>query len=110
VSDANDINDNSEATKHDVLKWVSGVAAAVIASLVATYFSTQSSTEHTVRERLTVVETKQELQAQEVLRRLDQLDGKFEKVLQEWARGVDRRTGEPLPLQTYIEQNQRPPR
>lgn len=110
MSETNDTNDSSASTTHDVLKWVSGVAAAVIASLVATYYSTQSSTEHTVRERLTVVETKQELQTQEVLRRLDQLDGRFEKVLQEWAHGVDPRTLEPLPLQTYIDKQQRPGR
>jgi hypothetical protein len=33
----------------------------------------------------------------------------FQRVLEEWARGIDRRTGEPLPLQSYIEQR-RPPR
>lgn len=95
--------------RSDLIKVLASVVTAVAASLIATYFATQSQTETAFRERLVAVETRWD----EVIRRLNTIDAKFDQqneafrdVLRDWARGVDRRTGEPLPLQRDLERGQ----
>ena len=81
------------------------VAGAVIAGLVA-YFTAQNTT----NERLTKVETQSDERwsyVQGSLSRIEtrqrEQDAEFRRVLQDWLNGVDRRTGEPLPLQRAIQ-------
>lgn len=97
--------------RQDWLRWVAGVAAAVIASIVATHFSTQSQTESQIREKVSAIEAENEARWSEVLRRfesfdtqLHRIDTRYDQVLRQWAGGVDRRTGEPLPLQGQVDQ------
>lgn len=89
----------------EVLRWVVGL---VVTALVA-YFTAQAKT----GERLAVVETRWE----EMQRRMNAIENGqagmiqsqarieelFRSVVKEWSTGVDRRTGEPLPLQRAIE-------
>lgn len=101
------------SSRHDVLKWLSVVAAAVVSSMVATHFSAQSQTETSFRERLSILET----QMGAVLKGIDEIKGDVragrqdqQLVLKEWANGVNKRTLEPLPTQAYIDQFGKPPR
>jgi hypothetical protein len=82
------------------------LAGAVIAGLVA-YFTAQNTT----NERLTKVETQSDerwLYVQSSLTRIENNQNvdrnELRRILQDWANGIDRRTGEPLPLQRSIEQ------
>ena len=88
-------------------KWAIGLVLAALTS----YFTSRIESER----RVTTVETTQKLQFEEMQRRMSgiesgisriesRIDNSFQRVLQEWANGVDKKTLEPLPYQTYIEQ------
>lgn len=89
----------------EVLRFIGG---ALTAAFLA-YFA--------MRERITVLETQSverwnnlavtlaQLKAGQdrIEDKQDATDAEFRRILQDWSRGVDRRTGEPLPLQRSIE-------
>lgn len=75
----------------DMLRWV----IPLVLGAVVSYFTAQN----TVNQRLTVVET----DIRWMRTTLDKLDGRLERVIDDWSNGVNRRTGEPLPLQQSIE-------
>lgn len=83
----------------EVLRWAIGLAAAAVVA----YFTAQGTT----NERLAVLETKWTF-IQESLKEIKanqaKQDADFQRTLREWVQGVDRRTGEPLPLQRAFEQ------
>lgn len=81
------------------------VAGAVIAGLVA-YFTAQNTT----NERLTKVETQGAERWEYVKDALERIErnqnadrAEIRDILQDWRNGIDRRTGEPLPLQRAIQ-------
>lgn len=75
----------------DMMRWAISLA---LAGVVA-YFTAQNA----ANQRLTVVET----DIRWMRTTLDKLDGRLERVIDDWSTGVNRRTGEPLPLQQSIE-------
>ena len=86
----------------DVMRWCIGLAVAGIVS----YFTAQGA----MQQRLSVVETTERLHYEATQRDLQDIKGslfrqedRWQRVLDEWRNGVDRRTGEPLPLQRAIE-------
>jgi predicted aminopeptidase len=87
----------------EMLRWVIGLAVAVLVS----YFTAQNAT----NERLTKVETQgterwDYIQSSlgRIERKQDEDRAEFRRILEEWRNGLDRRTGEPLPLQRATEQ------
>jgi hypothetical protein len=87
----------------ELMRWVIGLCVAVIVS----YFTAQNAT----NERLTKVETQGAERWEYLKQTLSRIESKqdedradFRRTLREWANGIDRRTGEPLPLQRVIEQ------
>jgi hypothetical protein len=95
----------------EVVRYLIGLLAA---GMVA-YFTAQAKT----GERLAVVETREQARWEAVQQRMNAIEAGqqgmlnsqyriemlFENVIRDWARGVDRRTGEPLPLQPALERN-----
>ncbi len=93
----------------EAVRWAIGLALAGLIS----YFTTVG--------KVAVVEKTQELQFNEVMRRLGAVENKqdaviagqrennqlFEMVVRDWANGVNKRTNEPLPLQSAIDRGQR---
>jgi len=91
---------------HDVLRWV----IVLIGSVLAAYYTAQNETSR----QLAIIDTREQTRWEEVQRRLSGIEDStqrsevmFQRVLSDWVRGVDRRTGEPLPLQSYKEQGGR---
>lgn len=89
----------------EVMRWLVVLIGAVLAS----YFTAQSA----IQRDSAVTATRLNSFEGEVLRRLDRIENGLVTERQErreefrdWLNGVDRRTGEPLPLQRAIE----PPR
>lgn len=81
--------------------------AMLVASVLAAYFTAQNQTD----KRLTTVETTEKLHYEATQGRLDDIkaslvrqEGRWEKVLDDAARGVDRRTCEPVLLQRSLEE------
>jgi hypothetical protein len=88
----------------EMVRYLLGVVVAVLAS----YYAAQNA----INERLAVVETREQTrfeQNQQTLQRIERsverIESDTRRTLDEWSRGVDRRTLEPLPLQRYIERN-----
>lgn len=89
----------------EVARWLLGLVAAGTVS----YFTAQGTT----RERIAVLETEvknvrivQDKQDSSLIRiegKLDFTSAEFLQIVREWRNGVDRRTGEPLPLQRSID-------
>jgi hypothetical protein len=84
------------------LRWLGGLA---LAALVA-YYTAQGA----MQKELAIIDTREQTRWIELQRRLEQIEGStqrseemFRQVLQEWSRGIDRSTGEPLPLQHSID-------
>jgi hypothetical protein len=81
------------------------VATLGIGGMVA-YYTAQGA----MQKQLAIIDTREQTRWEEVQRRLGTIEASTERseqmfrdVLQDWRRGVDRRTGEPLPLQRSIE-------
>jgi hypothetical protein len=84
----------------------------LIASVVS-YFTTVNL----IQERITVVDTREQIRFEETQRRFEEtqralqriessverIESESRRTLSEWAKGIDRRTGEPLPLQRQVE-------
>ena len=90
----------------EVMRWVIGL---VVAGLVS-YFTAQGA----MQQRLSVVETTERLHYEATQRDLQDIksllyrqEDRWQRVLEDWRNGVDRRTGEPLPLQQSIEGRRR---
>ncbi len=86
----------------EMLRWIASLA---IGGIVA-YYTAQGA----MQERLAVIDTREQTRWDEVQRRLGSIEAStqrnedlFRQVLQDWARGVDRKTGEPLPLQRQFD-------
>lgn len=82
----------------------------LVASVLAAYYTAQNTTDR----RLTTVETTERLHyeatqgsLQDIKDSLLRQETRWEKVLDDYRNGVDRRTGEPLPLQRSIEERAR---
>lgn len=82
----------------DMLRWLIGGGVIVLAS----YFASQQAT----NERLTKVETQGAERWEYVKSALERIENnqnadraEIRNILQDWRNGIDRRTGEPLPLQ-----------
>jgi hypothetical protein len=83
----------------EFLRWVIGIIGVMLVS----YYTAQNST----NERLTKIETRWESIRESLVRiesRLDRRDEEDRQRYADWLNGIDRRTGEPLPLQRAIEQ------
>lgn len=85
-----------------LLQWLIGLGAAAIVS----YFTAQGA----MNEKLATIDTREQIRWEEVQRRLSTIEAStqrneqlFREVLADWSRGIDRRTGEPLPLQRVVE-------
>lgn len=68
------------------------------------------SAHFTADRKIAVVDTREEARFAETQRSLariesamQRVEGQYQRVLEEWRDGVDRRTGEPLPLQRSLE-------
>lgn len=82
----------------EVMRWCIGLAVAALVS----YFTAQNTT----NERLTKIETRWEFvqgSLTEIKTELKDQRKDIRDIVTDWANGVDRRTGEPLPLQRAIE-------
>lgn len=89
----------------DLMRWLIGIAAAVLVS----YFTAKGTTD----QRLTKVETQSEERWQYVQQSLARIEGglhrrdqEMQQIIRDWVNGIDRRTGEPLPLQRSLEPSQ----
>jgi hypothetical protein len=87
------------------LRWLGGLALAALVS----YYTAQGA----LNEKLAVIDTREQTRWEEVQRRLGAIEAStsrneelFREVLSDWSRGIDRRTGEPLPLQRANGQGQ----
>ena len=93
--------------KHgEVLRWI----ITVVASVLAAYFTSQNATD----QRLTTVETTERLHyeatqsaLQDIKASLLRQEDRWQRVLDDASRGVDRRTGEPVLLQRSLEERAR---
>lgn len=82
----------------EMLRWIASLG---IGGIVA-YYTAQGA----MQKQLAIIDTREQTRWEEVQRRLGSIEAStqrseqlFREVLQDWSRGVDRRTGEPLPLQ-----------
>ena len=96
----------------EFLRWLLGF---VVAALVA-YFTAQNAAD----QRITTVDVREQTRWDETARRLkvveegqqqmrdsqQRIELLFERVVSDWARGVDRRTLEPLPLGEALKRQQ----
>ncbi len=88
----------------EMLRIVIGMIVAVLVS----YFTAQNTT----NERITKVETQGaerwdyiQQSLNRIERKQDEDRAEIRSIVQDWRNGIDRRTGEPLPLQRSIEQS-----
>jgi hypothetical protein len=86
----------------EVMRWCIGLAVAALVS----YFTAQGTT----NQRLTKVETEGAERWYYVQSSLTRIEGRLERrdqemqqIISDWLNGIDRRTGEPLPLQRAIQ-------
>lgn len=86
----------------EFLRYLIGLAIAGIVS----YFTAVSA----INERLAVVDTREQTRFEEnqrtlarIERSVERMESDYRRTINEWANGIDRRTGEPLPLQRTIE-------
>jgi hypothetical protein len=86
-------------------QFVIGIVTIVV-SVLASYFTTQNST----NQRITVVETQGSERWNYVKSSLERIErnqdadrSEIRRIVQDWRDGVNRRTGEPLPLQRSLE-------
>lgn len=88
--------------KGELLRWAAGMALAAIVS----YYTAIN----TLNVRVTTIDTREQTRFEEMQRTLSRIEAtllrqedQYQRILDDWRNGVDRRTGEPLPLQRTVE-------
>lgn len=79
-------------------EWIRWLGGMVVAGIVA-YFTAMGA----MQKQIAIIDTREQTRWEEVQRTLQRMEANYQRVLDEWSNGVDRRTGEPLPLQRSIE-------
>lgn len=79
-------------------EWIRWLGGMVVAGIVA-YLTAMGA----MQKQIAIIDTREQTRWEEVQRTLTRMEANYQRVLEEWSNGVDRRTGEPLPLQRSIE-------